>query len=67
MNFKVNFDEAPTLVSFALVACESFLLTVVLIGIVYFICWEMPHGEYFRTLGVNIVLVLVLAYFNKEK
>lgn len=66
MNFKVDFDKAPTLVCYILLISKTSLLVLILIAIIYFIFWEMPTAPYLRTLGLDIFIILVCAYFNKE-
>ena len=66
MNFKVDFDKTPTLVCFILLASKIILLVLTLIAIIDFIFWEMPTAHYLRALGLDIFIILVCAYFNKE-
>ena len=67
MNFKVDFDEAPTLISLMLLTGEVILFALILVAVIYFIYWEMLPASYFRALGLNIFIVLVCAYLNKEQ
>lgn len=66
MNFKVDFDKPPTLVGWILAIANFLLLLLLGVGCSAFIFWEVPDNSYFRALGINILIVLVCAYFNKE-
>ena len=66
MNFKVDFDKALTLITLMLYMGEIILFTLILIALINFVYWEMLPASYFRALGLNILIVLVCAYFNKE-
>lgn len=67
MNFKINIDKRPNLVGVVLLTCEIILFALILIAIIHFVYWEMLSASYFRALGINILILLVCAYFNKEK
>ena len=66
MNFKVDFNKVPTLITLMLYIGEIILFILILVAIMNFILWEIPDNSYFRALGINILIVLVCAYFNKE-
>ena len=66
MNFKVDSDKAPTLVCFILLVSKIVLLALILVAIIDFIFWEIPTASYLRALGLDIFIILVCAYFNKE-
>jgi len=66
MNFRINFNEEPTLVRILLFLSEMLLSLAVLGAIVYFIAWEAPPNSYFRFVFINIVFVVIFAYLNKE-
>ena len=65
MNFKVDFDKAPTLIGLLLLTVEIILFALILVAIMYFVYWEIPDNSYFRALGINILILLVCAYLNK--
>ena len=67
MNFKVDSDKSPNLVGLILATSEFLLLLLLGVGCFAFILWEIPDNSYFRAVGLNILIVLVCAYFNKEK
>lgn len=67
MNFKVDFNKAPTLIGWILAIAEFLLLLLLGVGCFAFILWEIPDNSYFRAVGLNILIVLVCAYLNKEK
>ena len=66
MNFKVDFNKAPTLITLMLYIGEIILFTLILVALIHFVYWEMLPASYFRALGINILIVLVCAYLNKE-
>ena len=66
MNFKIDFDEAPTLIGLLLLAGELIIFGLILVALIHFVYWEALSAIYFRALGLNIFIVLVCAYFNKE-
>ena len=66
MNFKVDFNKAQALIGFILLISKIILLVLILIAITDFIFWEMPTAPYLRALGLDIFIILVCAYFNKE-
>ena len=66
MNFKVDFNKAPTLITLMLYIGEIILFTLILVALIHFVFWEMLSASYFRALGINILIVLVCAYLNKE-
>ena len=66
MNFKVDFNKSPTLVGLILVAAEFLLFLLFSVACCAFMLWEIPDNSYFRALGLNILIVLVFAYLNKE-
>ena len=66
MNFKVDFNKAPTLITLMLYIGEIILFTLILVALIHFVHWETLSASYFRALGLNILILLVCAYFNKE-
>ena len=66
MNFKVDIDKSPNVVSFLLFLSEVLLLCMVCIAVGYFVIWDIPSNSYLRALLVNVIVMLVCAYFNKE-
>ena len=67
MNLKVDFNKAPALVCLILLISKIILLVLILVAIIDFIFWEIPTASYLRALGLDIFIILVCAYFNKEK
>ena len=66
MNFKVDFDKAPTLITLMLYIGEIILFTLILVALMNFVYWEIPGNSYFRALGINILIVLVCAYLTRR-
>lgn len=66
MKFTVDFTKSPTTPSLLLVIgfVQSALLFIGLI--MYFIIWNIPDNIYFRAVLVDIIIILVGAYFNDK-